>query len=131
MKNLFMNPDVKEMILIDFTHYQKYDDTIDKCYQPNPIRFMDNFIEMQELSMQISFDACNKTQLESALFLNNLISETKKQVLTVNKKSYVYKKIHALEPKDLEMNPLHPKADQLAWEYYLLGKAEAEKLLLE
>jgi predicted patatin/cPLA2 family phospholipase len=129
LKSIFMNTDVKSILLIDFTNYREYDNKFDRCYSPNPMRFFDNFLEMQELSLQISFDACNKTQLESALFLNNLISQLDQQVLKVKNQTYVYKEIFTLKPENLEMNPLHPRAKELAWEYYKLGKTESEKLL--
>jgi predicted acylesterase/phospholipase RssA len=131
MKNLFHNPDVKSIIIIDYTNYQKYSQTIDECYRPNPFNFFENLSEMQELAMQISFDACNRTQLESALFLNNLIKDSPKQQLTIKGKSYVYKEIFSLSPVNVEMNPLHPKAETLAKEYYELGKKEAYSLLME
>lgn len=131
LKPIFQNPDIKKILLIDFTHYEKYKETIERCYRSNPLQFFDNFMEMLELSMQISFDACNRTQLDAAFSFNDLIRDMEGQKLVLKGHTYVYKEVIKLEPKNLEMNPLHHNAQDLAKQYYELGKIESEKLILD
>lgn len=131
MKLLFNNDEVEAIILIDFTNYRKYQEVIDRAYYSTifNLNYVQNFMDMLSLSMQVSFDACNRTQIDSALFFNNLIKDSGKKTLKIKDRTYYYKEIFTLKPENLEMSPIVPSAFKLAWEYYELGKEEAEKLL--
>lgn len=133
MKTLFNNEEVDAIILIDFTSYRKYQEVIDKAYEFNffNLNYLQNFMDMLSMSTQVSFDACNRTQIESALFFNNVIKDSGKKTLKIKDKTFVYKEIFELKPESLEMSPMHLSASNLALDYYEMGKVEAEKLLRE
>lgn len=125
LRSLFENPEVEEIIAIDFTDYD-YHAELEKIYRQNALTLMPNSIEMYLLASDIQLSLPNVAVLSQATLINQLLKATNQSSLEIAGKIYYYKPIHILKPKNLESMTVSLKDMTAQKDYFKLGQQEIE-----
>lgn len=128
LRPLFENPDVEEIIAIDFTNYD-YHTELDKLYRKNLMVFALNSIDMNLLVNNIQYGLPNRMILSQAVFINHLLETLEKPSLEINGKTYYHKPLHILAPENLESMTISSRDMRAQKEYYAQGQTEIEALI--
>jgi predicted acylesterase/phospholipase RssA len=128
MRTLFEDPQVDEIIAIDFTDYD-YDSALDKAYNKLSLVMLSNSIEMNLLVSDLQWNLPNTAILSQAVFVNQLLEALGKRTLEVAGKTYHYKPLHVLRPKNLESMTVSLRDARAQKEYFRLGQTEIETLV--
>jgi predicted acylesterase/phospholipase RssA len=127
LRTLFEDPQVDEIIAIDFTDYD-YHTAIEKAYKKATLIFLANSIEMNLLVSDIQWSLPNAAVLSQAVFINQLLESLGKSSLKVDGKIYYHKPLHILKPKNLESMTIALKDMRAQKEYLKIGQTEIEGL---
>lgn len=123
LRSLFENPDVDEIIAVDFTDYD-YHTELDKIYGKNLLVFALNSIEMNLLISDIQWGLPNSAVLSQAVFINKLLQTLDKPSIEIDGKTYYHKPLHILTPKNLESMTISLKDVTAQKDYFKLGQKE-------
>jgi predicted acylesterase/phospholipase RssA len=128
LRPLFENPDVDEIVAIDFTNYD-YHAELDKLYRKNLMVFALNSIDMNLLVNNIQYGLPNRTILSQAIFINQLLEALDKPSLDIDGKTYYHKPLHILTPENLESMTISSRDMRAQKDYFAQGQTEIEALL--
>jgi predicted acylesterase/phospholipase RssA len=127
LRSLFEDPDVDEIIVIDFTDYD-YHSAVDRVYGKMSWIPLSNSIEMNLLVSDIQWNLPNAAVLSQAIFINQLLESLDRPSMEVAGKTYYRKPLHILRPKNLESMTVSLKDMRAQKEYFQLGQSDMEKL---
>ncbi|MGD8463457.1 MAG: hypothetical protein PVI09_06290 [Anaerolineae bacterium] len=127
LRTLFQDPDVDEIIVVDFTDYD-YHSALDRAYGKLSLVMLSNSIDMNLLVSDIQWNLPNTAILSQAIFINQLLETLDRPSIEVSGKIYYHKPLHILKPKNLESMTISLKDAMAQREYFKLGQAEAEQL---
>ena len=130
LRTIFANPDVDEIIAVDFTDYD-YHREIDKIYSSNAFTLPMNSIEMYLLVSDIELSLPNIGVLAQAVRINKLLEAVGRRSLEIDGKTYYAKPLHILRPKDLESMTVSLKDSTIQKGYFDLGQKEMEALFAD
>lgn len=127
MRSLFEDPDVDEIIAIDFTDYD-YQTELERLYQTQIVTLPFNSIDMLLLSSDMELSLPNKKIFSQARLLNNLLAAFGRDSIEIEGRTYYRKPLHVLRPKNLESMTISLKDSTAQKRYFELGQKEAENL---
>jgi len=127
LRPLFEDPQVDEIVAVDFTDYD-YHTAIEKAYNKVSLVMLSNSIEMNLLVSDIQWSLPNAAVLSQAIFINQLLETLGSSSIEVACKTYHYKPLHILKPKNLESMTVSLKDVTAQKEYFKLGQEQAEQL---
>jgi predicted acylesterase/phospholipase RssA len=127
LRTLFEDPQVEEIIAIDFTDYD-YHSAVENAYKKGALVFLSNSIEMNLLVSDIQWSLPNIAVLSQAAFINQLLETLDRPSMEVNGKTYYRKPLHILKPKNLESMTIALKDVRAQKEYVRIGRREIEQL---
>lgn len=125
LRSLFEDPDVDEIIAVDFTDYD-YHAELDKIYKKNVLVFALNSIEMNLLFNNIQWGLPNKAILAQATMINQFLEKMGQSSIEINGKTYYHKPLHILTPKNLESMTISLENMTAQKEYFKLGEQDIE-----
>ncbi|MBT8419798.1 MAG: patatin-like phospholipase family protein [Gammaproteobacteria bacterium] len=125
LKSLFMDPEVEEIVAIDFTDYD-YHKELERLYHSQIFTLPFNGIDMHILTSDMGLTLPNQKIFSQATLINKLIEATGKDSIEIDGKTYYRKPIHVLRPKNLESMTVSLKHSSAQKEYFELGQKEAE-----
>ncbi len=125
LRTLFENPEVEEIIAIDFTDYDFHAE-LDKVYHQHPLALALNSIEMNLLVTDLQWNLPNAAILSQAVFINQMLQSLNQPSLEVGGKTYTYKPLHILKPKNLESMTISLEDITAQKKYFKLGEEEIE-----
>lgn len=125
LRSLFENPEVEEIIAVDFTDYDFHAE-LDKIYRQNPLMLALNGIEMNLLVNNLQWNLPNSAVLSQAVFINQLLQSLNQSSLEVAGKTYTYKPLHILKPKNLESMTVALEDVTAQKDYFKVGQQEIE-----
>ena len=126
LRTLFEDPQVDEIIAVDFTDYD-YHSAIEKMYNKLSLIMLSNSIEMNLLVSDIQWNLPNAAILSQAAFINQLLETLDQPSIEVAGKTYHRKPLHILKPKNLESMTVSLKHVTAQKEYFKLGQEETEQ----
>ena len=127
LRPIFEDPDVDEIIAVDFTDYD-YHRELERIYEKNLLTLPMNSIDMYLLVADIGLTLPNAGKLEEARRINALLGAAGQQSLSVGGKTYYAKPIHVLRPSNLESMTVSLKHAKIQKEYFELGGKEMATL---
>lgn len=127
LRSLFENPEVDEIVAIDFTDYD-YHAALDQAYKKLSLVMLSNSIEMNLLVSDIQWSLPNAAILAQATRINQLLAALDRPSIEVEGKTYYRKPLHILRPKNLESMTVSLRDAMAQKEYFDLGRAETEQL---
>jgi predicted acylesterase/phospholipase RssA len=127
LRTLFEDPEVDEIIAVDFTDYD-YHAALEKAYNKLSLVMVANSIDMNLLVSDIQWNLPNAAVLSQAIFINQLLETLDKPSIEVAGKSYFRKPLHILKPKNLESMTVSLKDVTAQKAYFKLGQEETERL---
>jgi predicted acylesterase/phospholipase RssA len=127
LRSLFENPDVDEILVVDFTNYD-FHTALANNYKSTMLTYALNTINMNLLVSDIQWCLPNTSILAQARFINDLLTTLDKPSLEVGEKTYYYKPLHVLTPVNLESMTISLKEMRAQKEYFKLGQEETETL---
>jgi predicted acylesterase/phospholipase RssA len=127
LRPLFENPQVEEIIVIDFTDYD-YHTALENAYKSSVFAFAKTSIDMNLLVSDIQWCLPNISILSQAVFINRMLETLEKPSIKIAGKTYYHKPLHILKPKNLESMTISLKQMQAQKEYFSLGQNEAKVL---
>lgn len=127
LRPVFDNPEVDEIIAVDFTDYD-YHRELERIYQKNLLMLPMNSIDMYLLTADLGLTLPNAHVLAEARRINALIAASKRKTLTADGKTYHAKPLHILRPKNLESMTVSLKHSAIQKEYFELGQQEMAAL---
>jgi predicted acylesterase/phospholipase RssA len=130
LRPLFENPEVDEIIVIDFTEYD-YHAELDRLYGKNLLMMTLNSIDMNLLMSNIQWGLPNKAILSQAVMINQMLEAIEKQSINVSGKTYYQKPLRVLAPYNLESMTISLKDMTSQKDYFKLGQEEVAKLFSE
>jgi hypothetical protein len=127
MRALFEDPEVEEIILVDFTdcHYHA---ELEKMYGGSSFMMLLNGIGMNLLVSDIELSLPNTGVINQAMRINQLLQATGKESIDIDGKTYYYKPLHVLKPKDLKSMTIALGDSRIQKEYFELGQQEVQGL---
>ncbi len=128
MRSLFEDPEVDEIIAIDFTDYDHHRE-LQKLYDSQMFTLPLNSIDMYLLVSDIQLTLPNMKIFTQARLINRMLEATGKDSLEVDGKTLYRKPLHVLQPSNLESMTISLKDSTAQKRYFELGKSEAEALL--
>jgi predicted acylesterase/phospholipase RssA len=128
MRSLFEDPDVDEIIAIDFTDYD-YQTELERLYRTQMVTLPFNSIDMLLLSSDMQLSLPNKKIFSQAVLLNNLLAAFGKDSVEIEGRTYYRKPLHILRPKNLESMTISLKDSTAQKKYFELGQKETESLV--
>ena len=126
LRTMFEDPQVDEIIAVDFTDYD-YHSAMDKMYNKLSLIMLSNSIEMNLLVSDMQWNLPNAAILSQAAFINQLLETLDQTSIEVAGKTYHRKPLHVLKPKNLESMTVSLKHAAAQKEYFKLGQQEAEQ----
>ena len=126
LRTLFENPEVDEIIAVDFTDYD-YHSAIERAYSKWSLIFLANSIDMNLLVSDIQWNLPNIAILSQAAFINQLLETLDKPSMEIGGKTYYHKPLHILRPRNLESMTVSLKDVTAQKDYFKLGQREIEQ----
>lgn len=127
MRSVFEDPDVDEIIAIDFTDYD-YHRELDEIYRSKFFTLPFNAIGTLLLISDIQLTLPNRKIFTQALLMNRLLESIGKKSIEVDGRTYWSKPLHILQPKNLEAMTISLKDSTIQKRYFELGQAEVATL---
>lgn len=127
LRSLFEDPDVDEILVVDFTNYD-FHTALANSYKSTMLTYALNTINMNLLVNDIQWCLPNTSILAQARFINELLQTLEKTSIDVGDKTYYYKPLHVLTPVNLESMTISLKEMRAQKEYFKLGQKEVESL---
>lgn len=125
LRSLYEDPEVEEIIAVDFTDYN-YHKALENAYKSPMFAFAKTSIDMNLLVSDMQWCLPNISILSQAAFVNKLLESLGKASIEIDGKTYYYKPLHILKPKNLEAMTISLKEMRAQKEYFSLGQKEAE-----
>ena len=126
LRTLFEDPQVDEIIAVDFTDYD-YHSAIARMYNQLSLVMLATSIDMNLLVSDIQWNLPNAAILSQAAFINQLLETLNQPSIEVAGKTYHRKPLHILKPKNLESMTVSLKHVTAQKEYFKLGQQETEQ----
>ena len=127
LAGIFQDPDVDEIIAVDFTDYD-YHTELEKIYHSSvftlPLTGIDTHLLVSDLQLTLP----NKRIFTQAELMNRMLAAMKKNSIEIDGRTWFRKPIHVLRPKNLESMTISLKDATAQKRYFELGLAEAEAL---
>jgi predicted acylesterase/phospholipase RssA len=127
LRSLFEDPQVDEIIVIDFTDYD-FHAALDNAYKSSMLVFALNSIDMNLLVNDIQWCLPNTSILSQALFINQLLEALERPSIEVAGRTYYHKPLHIMKPKNLESMTISLKDMRAQSEYFKIGQNETQEL---
>ena len=127
MRSLFEDPEVDEIIAIDFTDYDHHRE-LQKLYDSQMFTLPLNSIDMYLLVSDIQLSLPNMKIFTQAQLINRLLEAIGKDSLEVDGKTLYRKPLHVLKPSNLESMTISLKDSTAQKRYFELGQKETETL---
>ena len=127
LRTLFEDPNVEEIIAVDFTD-RDYHSDIEKIYARNPLMLVPNSIDMNLLVTDIQMNLAGIGILHQAMFINRFIQAAGRSSMEIDGRTYHYKPIHVLRPHNLKSMTVALGDSSLQKEYFELGQKEVKAL---
>lgn len=128
LSGLFQNPEVDEIIAVDFTEYD-YHGELAKIYSSNvftlPLTGIDTHLLVSDLQLTLP----NKRIFAQAELVNRMLEAMGKDHLQIEGRTWWRKKIHVLRPNNLESMTISLKDATAQKRYFELGLEQGEALL--
>jgi predicted acylesterase/phospholipase RssA len=128
LRPLFLDDQVEEIIVIDFTDYD-YHTALKNIYQSSLFTYAKNSIDLNLLINDIQWCLPNISILSQANFINQLLETLDKERLVVSGKEYFRKPLHILKPSNLESMTISLKDMRAQKDYFRIGQQEIQSLL--
>jgi predicted acylesterase/phospholipase RssA len=128
LRALFADPQVDEIIAVDFTDYD-YHAAMERAYNKLALIMVANSIEMNLLVSDIQWNLPNTAILSQASFINQWLEAVDRPSMEVAGKTYYRKPLHILRPRNLESMTVSLKDMRAQKEYFELGQRETEQLI--
>jgi predicted acylesterase/phospholipase RssA len=128
LRSLFEDPEVDEIIAMDFTDYD-YHSAIEEAYAKWSLILVANSIDMNLLVSDIQWGLPNMAILSQAAFVNQLLEALGRPSIEIGGKTYYRKPLHVLRPKNLKSMTVSLKDAMAQKEYFKLGQIEIEQAL--
>ena len=128
MRSLFENPEVDEIIAVDFTDYDYHAET-ERIYKNNMLIFGLNSIDMNLLMNNIQWGLPNKSILSQANFINQLLEKINQPSIEIGEKTYYHKPLRILTPRNLESMTISLNDVTAQKDYFKLGQEEIEAVM--
>ncbi|MBK8211326.1 MAG: hypothetical protein IPK78_16645 [Rhodospirillales bacterium] len=127
LAGLFQDPDVDEIIAVDFTDYD-YHVELEKIYGSSvftlPLTGIDTHLLVSDLQLTLP----NKRIFAQAELVNQMLEAMGKSSLEIGGRTWWRKKIHILRPHNLESMTISLKDATAQKRYFELGLAEGSAL---
>lgn len=128
LRTLFEDPDVDEIIAVDFTDYD-YHAELDKVYGKQLFTLPLNSIDMHLLVSDIQLTLPNRKIFAQAALINGMLAKIGKKSAEIEGRTYYRKPLHIMRPKNLEAMTVSLKDSTAQKRYFELGQMEAAALL--
>jgi predicted acylesterase/phospholipase RssA len=128
MRTIFEDPEVDEIIAIDFTNFDYHRD-LKELYSSSAFTLPLNSIDMLLLVSDLQLTLPNAKIFTQAALINVMLEEAGKESMTIGGRTFYRKPLHILRPKDLESMTVSLKDSAIQKSYFELGKQEVERLL--
>ncbi|MFO1206521.1 MAG: hypothetical protein U1E63_12460 [Burkholderiales bacterium] len=128
LRTLFADPEVDEIIAVDFTD-RDYHAELDEVYGKNPLMVLLNSIDMNLLVTDIQMNLPAMGVLRQAQLINRMLEAAGRDSLEIDAKVYRRKPLHVLRPHNLKSMTIALRDSRLQKEYFELGQQEMEGLL--
>jgi predicted acylesterase/phospholipase RssA len=128
LRALFEDPQVDEIIAVDFTDYD-YHSALERAYNKLSLVMWSNSIEMNLLVSDIQWTLPNSSVLSQAIFVNQLLESLGKPSIEIAGKIYHHKPLHILRPKNLESMTVSFKHARAQKEYFEMGQSETRNMV--
>jgi predicted acylesterase/phospholipase RssA len=127
MRTVFDNPDVDEIIAIDFTDYD-FHRVLDKLYRSQIFTLPLNAIDMHLLISDMQLTLPNQRVFAQARLVNGLLEAAGTKSATIDGRTWHHKPLHVLKPKNLEAMTISLKDSSIPTRYFEQGCSEAAAL---
>jgi predicted acylesterase/phospholipase RssA len=127
LKRIFEDPEVDEIIAVDFTDYD-YHAELDKLYHYYPFTLPFNSIDMHLLVSDLQLTLPNRRVFTQAALINRLLEVLGKDSIEIDGRTFYRKRIHVLRPKNLESMTISLKDSTAQKRYFELGQEAAASL---
>jgi predicted acylesterase/phospholipase RssA len=127
LRTLFADPEVDEIIAMDFTDYD-YHTALENAYRKTALILLATSIDMNLLVSDIQWSLPNTSVLSQAAFINQLLEVLDKPSMEIGGKTYYHKPLHILRPKNLASMTVSLKDARAQKEYFRLGQSEVEQV---
>ncbi|MGC1951569.1 MAG: patatin-like phospholipase family protein [Gammaproteobacteria bacterium] len=127
MRTLFEDPEVDEIIAIDFTENDYHAD-LEKLYQAPVLTLPFNSINMHLLVSDMGLTLPNKKIFSHAETINKLLEATGRDAVAIEGKTYYRKPVHVLRPENLQSMTISLKDSTAQKDYFHLGQREVAAL---
>jgi predicted acylesterase/phospholipase RssA len=127
LRTMFEDPEVDEIIAVDFTDYD-YHSELQKLYATQVFTLPLNSIDMYLLVSDIQLSLPNIKIFSEANRINRLLETVGKTSIELDGKTYYYKPVHMLRPKNLESMTISLKDSTIQKKYFELGREDMAKL---
>jgi predicted acylesterase/phospholipase RssA len=128
MRTIFEDPEVDEIIAIDFTDFD-YHRELEQVYASSVFTLPFNSIDMLLLVSDLQLTLPNAKIFTQAAMINAMLETMGKDKAEIGGRTYYRKPLHILRPKDLESMTVSLKDRSIQKSYFELGQKEAEGLL--
>jgi predicted acylesterase/phospholipase RssA len=128
LRTLFADPQVDEIIAVDFTD-RDYHAELDAAYGKNPLMVLFNSIDMNLLVTDIQMNLPALGVLRQAQLINRMLEAAGRDTLEIDGKVYRHKPLHVLRPHNLKSMTIALGDSRLQKQYFALGQQEVERLL--
>jgi len=127
LRTMFEDPEVDEIIAVDFTDYD-YHDALKKLYATQVFTLPLNSIDMYLLVSDIQLSLPNTKIFAEANRINRMLEKVGKTSLELDGKTYYRKPLHVLSPKNLESMTISLKDSTIQKKYFELGENDMAEL---
>lgn len=127
LRSLFENPDVDEIVAVDFTD-RDYHSDIEAIYGKNPLLLLLNSIDMNLLVTDIQMNLAGIGILNQALLINRVIEASGRTSIEMDGRVFHFKPIRVLKPRNLKSMTVALGDSSLQKEYFNLGQQEVAAL---
>lgn len=128
MRTIFEDPEVDEVIAIDFTDFD-YHRELEQIYSSSTFTLPLNSIDMLLLVSDLQLTLPNAKIFTQATLINAMLEQMGKQSAEIGGRTFYRKPLHILRPKDLESMTVSLKDRSIQKSYFELGQKEAESLI--
>jgi predicted acylesterase/phospholipase RssA len=127
MRTIFEDPEVDEIIAIDFTDFD-YHRELEEIYASSTFTLPLNSIDMLLLVSDLQLTLPNAKIFTQAMLINAMLEEAGRESMTIDGRTYYRKPLHILRPKDLESMTISLKDRTIQKNYFELGQKDAQSL---
>lgn len=128
LRTLFADPEVDEIVAVDFTD-RDYHADLDAVYGKNPLMVLFNSIDMNLLVTDIQMNLPAMGVLRQAQLIDRMLEAAGLETLEIDGRVYCRKPLHVLRPHNLKSMTIALGDSSLQKKYFELGQREIEGLL--